>query len=382
MALINCPECGKEISDLAASCPNCGCPVKPAISPLEAAQNSVNIPQSTPPVQPPPAPYPNPTPIPQSPARKESALGIMGLIFSVFFCIPIIPVVGFILCIIAIRDKKHSSVCATIGLIISILAILLGILAPQYMKYVEKARSENSVENGTGVIDANASPSESDPISVTVQNPTESHAANETQSREDFIASCEEIPYKTLARYPDENAGKHITLTVKITQILQGGLFDNTVYYRVYTDNDGYGMYFDDEYVMYDSRVDDDTKLLVDDIITVYGEFAGTESMVRALTGTAEDIPAFKAYYIDIHDENSDIAGEYVTLDKFNQIENGMSYDEVVEIMGSEGEVMSSMDFMGTTSTTYTWNGKDAMSSAVITFVGDAVESKTQLGLE
>lgn len=26
MALIKCPECGKEISDKATSCPNCGCP--------------------------------------------------------------------------------------------------------------------------------------------------------------------------------------------------------------------------------------------------------------------------------------------------------------------------------------------------------------------
>lgn len=27
MALIKCPECGKEISDLAKACPSCGCPV-------------------------------------------------------------------------------------------------------------------------------------------------------------------------------------------------------------------------------------------------------------------------------------------------------------------------------------------------------------------
>lgn len=27
MALINCPECGKQISDKAVSCPNCGCPM-------------------------------------------------------------------------------------------------------------------------------------------------------------------------------------------------------------------------------------------------------------------------------------------------------------------------------------------------------------------
>ena len=28
MALIKCSECGKEVSDKAASCPNCGAPIK------------------------------------------------------------------------------------------------------------------------------------------------------------------------------------------------------------------------------------------------------------------------------------------------------------------------------------------------------------------
>lgn len=27
MALIKCPECGKEVSDKASACPNCGCPI-------------------------------------------------------------------------------------------------------------------------------------------------------------------------------------------------------------------------------------------------------------------------------------------------------------------------------------------------------------------
>lgn len=30
MALINCPECGKEISNKASACVNCGCPITPA----------------------------------------------------------------------------------------------------------------------------------------------------------------------------------------------------------------------------------------------------------------------------------------------------------------------------------------------------------------
>lgn len=28
MALIECPECGKQVSDKASACPNCGCPIK------------------------------------------------------------------------------------------------------------------------------------------------------------------------------------------------------------------------------------------------------------------------------------------------------------------------------------------------------------------
>lgn len=31
MALTKCKECDKEISDQAAACPNCGCPIKPVV---------------------------------------------------------------------------------------------------------------------------------------------------------------------------------------------------------------------------------------------------------------------------------------------------------------------------------------------------------------
>lgn len=31
MALISCPECGKEISDKAVACPHCGNPINPQV---------------------------------------------------------------------------------------------------------------------------------------------------------------------------------------------------------------------------------------------------------------------------------------------------------------------------------------------------------------
>lgn len=122
-------------------------------------------------------------------------------------------------------------------------------------------------------------------------------------SEEEFKASCQEIGYKTLLRNPDDYIGQRIVFTAKIQQIMQGGLFDDNQYYRVQTDNDGYEYYLDDEYYMYDCRPEGSTKLLEGDVIRIYAEFAGTETVTRALTGTKEEIPAVNAYYVDLISE-------------------------------------------------------------------------------
>ena len=41
MAMINCPECGKEISDQAESCIHCGCPIKASETTSEEKTNQV-----------------------------------------------------------------------------------------------------------------------------------------------------------------------------------------------------------------------------------------------------------------------------------------------------------------------------------------------------
>ncbi len=40
MALINCPECNAQISDAAAQCPHCGCPVGPKTNPTPSYQQA------------------------------------------------------------------------------------------------------------------------------------------------------------------------------------------------------------------------------------------------------------------------------------------------------------------------------------------------------
>ena len=74
--------------------------------------------------------------------------------------------------------------------------------------------------------------------------------------------------------------------------------------------------------------------------------------------------------------------GAKATMDAFNQIENGMTYDQVVEIIGGEGELMSESEIAGISMAIYTWDGNSAFSSCQVTFQDGVVTSKSQYGLK
>lgn len=71
-----------------------------------------------------------------------------------------------------------------------------------------------------------------------------------------------------------------------------------------------------------------------------------------------------------------------ITLEEFYQIQNGMTYDEVKNIIGCNGTLMQETEFMGTKSHMFSWEGKTIGSNAVIMFDNGRVMSKTQVGLE
>ena len=73
---------------------------------------------------------------------------------------------------------------------------------------------------------------------------------------------------------------------------------------------------------------------------------------------------------------------EYITLEEFNQIETGMTYEEVVEIVGSEGTVMSEVSVLDSTTTMYSWYAENGISNANVTITDNKVVGKAQLGLE
>lgn len=74
-----------------------------------------------------------------------------------------------------------------------------------------------------------------------------------------------------------------------------------------------------------------------------------------------------------------------ISLEEFNEIETGMTYDEVCDIVGGEGTLGTSVDVgFGDAFKTeaYQWAGEGSIGAIVtITFRGGKVMSKAQVGL-
>jgi len=74
-------------------------------------------------------------------------------------------------------------------------------------------------------------------------------------------------------------------------------------------------------------------------------------------------------------------SGAEISLDKYNQIKNGMTLDEVQEIIGSDGSETSSGGEGKYRYATYKWDGGN-YSFIMVSFTGDKVTFKVQNGLK
>lgn len=125
-------------------------------------------------------------------------------------------------------------------------------------------------------------------------------ASKEELSEDEYKKRCAEVDYKDLCRYPDKYSHQRIKVKVKIQQVMDSSLFSDEKVYRVMTDNDGYGLYLDDEYYVIDERNSGAVKLLEDDIVVIYGKFGGMKKVTRALTWTTDEVPSIEMKYAEI----------------------------------------------------------------------------------
>lgn len=82
------------------------------------------------------------------------------------------------------------------------------------------------------------------------------------------------------------------------------------------------------------------------------------------------------------HYNTSGTSDGTATLDKFNSVQNGMSYDDVKGVMGGDGILTDEYALQNSDYKTYEWSGSEAFSAASITFENGAVSSMSQYGLK
>src|SRR3954469_4537592 len=96
--------------------------------------------------------------------KRGNGLAITALVLSAMFFLPIIPLIGLVLGIVALatrRSRPMSIVAICLGAFFTLMmGVYAAIAIPAFMKYVERARSEEGRSNLTALSNAADAPDE------------------------------------------------------------------------------------------------------------------------------------------------------------------------------------------------------------------------------
>jgi len=127
-----------------------------------------------------------------------------------------------------------------------------------------------------------------------------------------------------------------------------------------------------------------------DDVVKLLGN--GKESSSNEIDGIQTNIYEWKQseIYMSVTIQNNAVVEKsqlglqsidsQITTDKYNQVENGISYEELIKILG-EGQVLSQAKINDIESTIYEYINKNE-SNATFTFIGGKLIGKSQHSLE
>lgn len=147
---------------------------------------------------------------------------------------------------------------------------------------VKGQEAGNTIQETTTEASAEAESSE-----VVSEEETEKDLQDELlkeYAEEKYKQECEDLNYKDLVRYESELKGKKINIMATVTGISDGKFNCQTA--------------DKDEYCINDVREYDTTKVLLDDIVSVWGECAGVAAITNPIDDTRIEIPQIDARYI------------------------------------------------------------------------------------
>lgn len=115
-------------------------------------------------------------------------------------------------------------------------------------------------------------------------------------SEDEYKSNCGTVNYTDVARNPNNYIGESVVFKGKVVQIQENG---NNVILRVNVTEGEYGIWDDTLYIEYKRKSENESRVLEDDIITVYGKMNGIKNY-QAVMGNQISIPYLLAEYIDI----------------------------------------------------------------------------------
>lgn len=133
-------------------------------------------------------------------------------------------------------------------------------------------------------------------------NTTKTSLTTIKEDRSTYIAKCTTIDYDSLARNPNQYKGNYYKFTGEVIQVMED---NNALTLRVNITPKKYEYvnetYYEDTIlVAYEYSSSAESRILEDDIITIYGQSIGTYTY-ESVFGSSITVPAIVAEYIDIN---------------------------------------------------------------------------------
>ena len=125
----------------------------------------------------------------------------------------------------------------------------------------------------------------------------EEERKRQKQEEQNFKNSCSNYTYKEIARNPSNYNGKNVRFTGEVIQVSEDYWGDG-VTIRLNVTKDKYGYYDDTIYCTY-TYSSGESKILEDDIITIYGTCKGDTSYTSVL-GSTITLPKVEIKYLTI----------------------------------------------------------------------------------
>lgn len=186
-----------------------------------------------------------------------------------------------------------------IVLIVLGVILFIGVVGAAISEEENSLSNENTQSSETTNQENNKQ--ESQPEESKTEEPKKSDEEIKAEKIKELKDNCKKIKYKEAFRYAEDHHGELAKFTGEIIQITESTpLFSKETTYDIrmnVTKND-YGYYEDTIYIKY-KPMEGATRVLEDDIVTVYGTLSGLKTYTTVL-GAETTIPYLESQYMEI----------------------------------------------------------------------------------